>query len=156
MITFATSVMTSHLSGVRELKRLQHYRFRFFDRWGGLRASPFLSLDFCLYGAYEVERLQAMVYRLAPFTARMTRNAGKLSLRYADGKLRPLSDSKRFVFRVFCAFIHRPKIFAHLGCYRDLYNPSLVVYMSIESAAIDNYLVAVRLDRDTPPQSPAA
>ena len=86
----------------------------------------------------------------------MTRNAGKLSLRYADGKLRPLSDGKRLVFRVFCAFIHRPKIFAHLGGYGDLYNPSLIVYMSIESAAVDNYLVAVRLDRDTPPQSPAA
>ena len=92
-----------------------------------------------------------MVYSLAPFAARMTRNTCKLSLRYADGKLRPLSDSKRLVFRVFCAFIHRPKIFSHLGCYRDLYNPSLVVYMSIESAAVDNDLVAVRLNRDAPP-----
>ena len=91
-----------------------------------------------------------MVYCLAPFSARMTRNAGKLSLRYADGKLRTLSDSKRFVFRVFCRFIHRPKIFPHFGGYGDLYNPSLVVYMSIEGVTVDNYLVAVCLDRDAP------
>jgi hypothetical protein len=50
MITFALSAMTSRL-WVRELKRLQNYRFRFFDRGGGLIASPFLSLDFCFYGA---------------------------------------------------------------------------------------------------------
>nr|DAS82409.1 MAG TPA: hypothetical protein [Caudoviricetes sp.] len=51
MITFVLSAMTSHLLGVRELKRLQHYRFRFFDRWGGSRVSPFLSLDFGFYGS---------------------------------------------------------------------------------------------------------